>query len=85
LISLMFYTGFITIDRQRGNRYVFRMPNYVIGELYYRYFYELLEKRYSIRVRRANLDDAIESIAYDGSVDKFVKNDFLEQLHQFFT
>jgi len=72
LLSLMLYTGFITIERQRGNRYVFRMPNYVIGELYYRYFYELLEKRYSVRVKKAELDDAIESMAYDGKVDKFV-------------
>ena len=73
LISLMFYTGFITIERRRGNRYVFRMPNYVIGELYYKYFYELLEKRYSVRVRRTELNDAIEAMAYDGQIDKFVK------------
>ena len=72
LISLMLYTGFITIERQRGNRYIFRMPNYVIGELYYRYFYELLEKKYSIRVRKIDLDDAIEAMAYDGQIDKFV-------------
>lgn len=73
LISLMFYTGFITIERRRGNRYVFRMPNYVIDELYYKYFYELLEKRYFIRVRRTELNDAIEAMAYDGQIDKFVK------------
>ncbi|MBC8236271.1 AAA family ATPase [bacterium] len=72
LISLMLYTGFITIERQRGNRYIFKMPNYVIGELYYRYFYELLEKKYSIRVRKIDLDDAIEAMAYDGQIDKFV-------------
>jgi hypothetical protein len=72
LLSLMLYTGFITIERQRGNRYIFRMPNYVIGELYYRYFYELLEKRYSVRVKKTELDDAIESMAYDGKIDKFV-------------
>lgn len=82
LISLMFYTGFITIERRRGNRYVFRMPNYVIDELYYKYFYELLEKRYSIRVRRTELNDTIEAMAYDGQIDKFVKvvEEFLKKV-----
>ena len=82
LLSLMFYTGFITIERQRGNRYIFRMPNYVIGELYYRYFYELLEKRYSVRVKRTELDDAIESMAYDGKIGKFVEivEEFLKKI-----
>ncbi len=82
LISLMLYTGFITIERQRGNRYVFKMPNYVIGELYYRFFYELLEKRYSVRVRKSELDDAVETMAYDGEIDKFVRvvEDFLKKV-----
>jgi len=82
LLSLMLYTGFITIERQRGNRYIFRMPNYVIGELYYRYFYELLEKRYSVRVKRTELDDAIESMAYDGKIGKFVEivEEFLKKI-----
>lgn len=82
LLSLMLYTGFITIERQRGNRYVFTMPNYVIGELYYRYFYELLAKRYSIGVKRYELDDAIEAMAYDGAVDKFVEvvEEFLKKV-----
>jgi len=72
-LSLMLYTGFITIERQRGNRYVFRMPNYVVEKLYYQYFYELLEKRYSLRVKRDELDDAVERMAYEGDVSKFVK------------
>ncbi|MBM3242956.1 AAA family ATPase [Candidatus Poribacteria bacterium] len=82
LLSLLLYTGFITIERRRGNRYVFRMPNYVIGELYYRYFYELLEKRYSVRVRKTELDDAIETMAYEGKIDKFVSvvEDFLKKV-----
>jgi len=79
LLSLMLYTGFITMDRPKANRYVFRIPNYVISELYYKYFYELLEKRYSIKVRREQLDKAIESMAYHGQIDKFVEvmQDFL--------
>lgn len=72
LLSLLLYMGFITIERQWGNRYVFRIPNYVVNELYYRYFYELLDRRYSVGVRREVLDDAIESMAYDCDVSKFV-------------
>jgi len=73
LLSLLLYMGFITIERQRGARYVFRIPNYVIKELYYRYFYELLDKRYSVSIRRELLDDSVETMAYDGDIIKFVK------------
>jgi Predicted AAA-ATPase/PD-(D/E)XK nuclease superfamily len=44
IISILFYMGWLTIERMEEGEHVFRMPNKVIQELYYDYFVVICEE-----------------------------------------
>ncbi len=43
-ISLLFYMGMLSIESEEFGRSQLKMPNYVMKELYYQYFYQLLRE-----------------------------------------
>ncbi len=71
-LSLLFYMGLITVERSVGEECEFQIPNYVIEELYYRFFYELMEQEYGLDLRVSDLRAAMRQIAYDGKVEQLV-------------
>jgi hypothetical protein len=48
-ISLLYYQGIITIYDNQYNQIIFRMPNYVIEQLYFQYFHQ-------VALEQSNLD-----------------------------
>lgn len=44
-ISLLYYTGILTITGSDWTNVIFKMPNYVIQQLYYQYFHQILLER----------------------------------------
>ncbi|MEM6700449.1 MAG: hypothetical protein AAF599_18740, partial [Bacteroidota bacterium] len=44
-ISLLFYQGIITIDHNEFDGNIFKMPNYVIKQLYFHCFHQIIWER----------------------------------------
>jgi hypothetical protein len=72
-LSLLLYMGFITVGRGMDEEYELQIPNYVVEELYYRYFYELMEREYALDLRVTDLRAAMRQLAYDGRVEKLIR------------
>jgi len=74
LISLLYYNGLLTIGGSKYDRVLFVIPNYVVEELYWKYFAELLRVRtvpalYTVE----SIFDALEQMADEGKIDKWVE------------
>jgi len=62
-ISLLYYTGIITIYKSSLARLTFKMPNYVIEQLYYQYFHQILIERSQLPTNQIDLHGIIEDLA----------------------
>lgn len=72
-LSLLFYLGFLTIKEPgRGLRVVLDVPNYVIKELYFAFFEELLNQQ--VELELTDIIEGIEDIAFEGKIERFVKS-----------
>lgn len=70
-LSLLYYLGFLTIKHgSRGSRVVLDVPNYVIKELYFEFFEELLTQ--NVELDLDNIIEGIEEIAFEGKIKRFV-------------
>lgn len=67
-ISLLYYTGIITIDRPHYTSVFFKMPNYVIKELYYQYFHQILLERSQVGVNAVDLEEKALALALDNDI-----------------
>ncbi|BDU51396.1 AAA family ATPase [Haliovirga abyssi] len=72
--SLLFYMGFLSISKVDilGRIYV-KVPNYVIKELYFEYFQELINESLGYEIEYNDIEDAIVEIGLDGKIDKLTK------------
>lgn len=71
--SLLFYLGFLTIKGRVLNRVKIGIPNYVIKELYFDFFAEIVRKEAEYELDTADIKDSIEQIAIEGDIDEFVQ------------
>ncbi len=71
--SLLFYLGFLTIDKPRLNSVDLVVPNYVVKELYFDFFGEVIKNNAQYDIDVSHIRDAIESIAVDGDFKEFIK------------
>jgi Predicted AAA-ATPase/PD-(D/E)XK nuclease superfamily len=73
LVSLLFYMGFLTIQREELGSYHFTFPNYVIRKLYNNYFFELMARQTELPIDNSEVNDAIQTIALRGDPALFFK------------
>lgn len=62
-ISLLFYQGIITIWENRYNQIIFRMPNYVIEQLYFQYFHQIILEQTELQYEGIDVMDKIIELA----------------------
>jgi hypothetical protein len=67
LVSLLFYMGFLTIQREDLGSYYFTFPNYVIRKLYNNYFLELIAQQTDLPINNTILNHAIRVLASEGN------------------
>jgi len=81
-LSLLLYMGFITIEGNVGDEQTFRMPNYVIKYLYYKYMYDILEQELGLRVKVSELRSTLRELAYEGKIDGLAQmvEEFLQKV-----
>ena len=72
--SLLFYMGFLTIrDIDIAGRTHAKSPNYVIKELYFEYFEQLMEEKTGYNIETDDIINAIADMAINGKIDSLVK------------
>ena len=72
-VSLLFYMGMLTIDRQEKTRLLLRMPNYVIKTLYWEYIENKLKKEFNVYLETESLRRSIEEMAYEGKIEPYIQ------------
>ena len=72
-ISLLFYMGFISIENAQGPRLHFTTPNFVIKGLYWEYFTQLLQERFSVQIEVSQIENAFHELAYQNQLAPFLK------------
>ncbi len=72
LISLLYYNGLLTIKGEDFGSMVFTIPNYVIRELYWKYFAQKLEKESHISINSSELQAAMKQMAVEGRIDLYM-------------
>jgi hypothetical protein len=71
-ISLLFYSGLVTISSSKGMRLVFTVPNYVIQQLYWDFFLKVFRENTTIKINTYELENAFYELVYDNSIDRFI-------------
>lgn len=74
LLSMLYYTGILTIDSGDLADIVFRVPNYVIKELYYVYFLEHLTDKFNFELDTEEISSSIHKMARDGDIVPFIRS-----------
>ena len=71
--SLLFYLGFLTIQKARLTSVELGVPNYVVKELYFDFFAEVLREKGKYEIDVSDIRNAIEDIALDSDTKKFME------------
>ena len=81
-ISLLFYQGILTIEKGNMSRMVFRIPNFVIRQLYFQFFYHLILRDAQLSHSRIRIDDIVEVFAQENNIQPLLTltEDILSQL-----
>lgn len=70
--SLLFYLGFLTIDKANFIDVDLVIPNYVIKELYFDFFGEVIKSEAKYDIDVSDIREAIKNIAVDGNYKAFI-------------
>lgn len=73
LISLLFYLGIVTIKEGQLSRYIFEPPNFVITQLYYDYFHQLLLQRVGLHADELRVYDRVLQLAQQNEIAPLVE------------
>lgn len=73
LISLLFYLGIVTIKAAQLSRFVFEPPNFVITQLYFDYFHQLILRRTSLRGDDLRVYDRVLQLAQENEIAPLIE------------
>lgn len=69
-VSLLFYNGLLTIEKEFLSKYTFVIPNYVIKQMYWEYFRYLFTISNNLRYDNSKINDCVIEMALHGKIDK---------------
>ncbi|MEN0047977.1 MAG: AAA family ATPase [Bacteroidota bacterium] len=72
-ISLLFYQGIITITGLTIGKVAFQIPNYVIKQLYFQYFHQVILERSQLTQLKRAVDNGVEALATNGDLVPLVE------------
>lgn len=73
LISLLFYLGIVTIQQAQLSRFIFEPPNFVITQLYYDYFHQLILRQANLRADDLRIYDRVLQLAQDNQITPLIE------------
>ena len=71
-ISLLFYQGILTIEKGGVSRVDFQIPNFVIRQLYFQFFYHLTLWEAGLSAARIRIEDMVEDMAWKNNVQPLI-------------
>ena len=72
-ISLLFYLGFITIEDEMLGQLIFRLPNYVISQLFSEYFIQLISEQTSLSASATDINGMVTKMGQENEVQPFIQ------------
>jgi len=72
-ISLLYYMGILTISEGGLDDLVFKMPNFVIQQLYYQYFHQIILQESNLKGYQTNVHQKIKTLALHNDIQPLVK------------
>ncbi|MEZ4884860.1 MAG: AAA family ATPase [Chitinophagales bacterium] len=72
-ISLLYYMGILTISEGGLDDLVFKMPNFVIEQLYYQYFHQIILEESNLTGYQTNVHQKIKVLALQNDIQPLVK------------
>ncbi|MFN8488059.1 MAG: AAA family ATPase [Caldilineaceae bacterium] len=73
LVSLLFYLGIVTIKVAQLSRFTFEPPNFVITQLYFTYFQQIVLRQAALRVDDLRIYDRILKLAQENEMTPLVE------------
>ena len=73
LISLLFYLGIITIKVTQLSRFIFEPPNFVITQLYFTYFQQIVLRQANLRADDLRIYDRVFKLAQENEITPLVE------------
>jgi hypothetical protein len=73
LISLLFYLGIVTIKAAELSRFIFEPPNFVITQLYFTYFQQVVLRRASLRADDLRIYDRVLKLAQENDIAPLIE------------
>jgi hypothetical protein len=70
-LSLLFYLGFLTIDREEDGFIYFRVPNYAVKEIYFDYFNSIISEETSFD--SLEIEASVVEILKNGEINPFIE------------
>ncbi|TDO90094.1 PD-(D/E)XK nuclease superfamily protein [Halanaerobium saccharolyticum] len=70
-LSLLFYLGFLTIDREEDGFIYFRVPNYAVKEIYFDYFNSIISEETSFD--SLEIEASVVEILKNGDINPFIE------------
>lgn len=68
LISILFYLGIVTIKQPQLSRFIFEPPNFVITQLYFRYFQQIVLQQAALRADDLRIYDRVLQLAQENKI-----------------
>ena len=72
-ISLLFYQGIVTILDNDFDKIIFQMPNYVIKQLYFQYFYNIILERSKLVGKGVDIQSKIIELGRKANISPLIK------------
>jgi hypothetical protein len=73
LISLLFYLGIVTIKEAQLSRFIFEPPNFVISQLYFTYFQQIVLQQAALRADDLRIYDRVLKLAQENEIAPVVE------------
>ncbi|WP_205739314.1 hypothetical protein [Halocella sp. SP3-1] len=72
-VSLLFYMGLLTIDKQYRTRLLLKIPNFMVKTIFWEYIEKKISEEYQINLDLNVLRKSIEEMAYEGDIEPYIE------------
>ncbi len=72
-VSLLYYMGFLTIKGNIATRLIFAIPNFVIRQLYYQYFSQIILKRAKLNTYTVDVQEQVLELALHNDIQPIIE------------
>ena len=73
LVSMLYYLGYLTIDKELLGKAELKIPNKVMKKIYGEYFLKILDEETNLKIEENEYNEILQEIALEGKIDKAAK------------